>query len=226
MAIAALNTWLNDPNRSYNQGKYLYEQYGTNKTLLALLNSGSTSFHLKKLTDALILLNSNSKIEPKPLKISQPTSEPVKTSRPEISYSSAPDQIQQIIEKKRLNYARARKLFEMFRVMESPDQRCDAALEILDLMDKVNEAWGIIDEWNDTGHIREQQEKEVEASIEQMNLQQLLREKGNLAPNISKDRRRLKLAVTDKDKIKYAQRLTAREARYKLIVERISGYAI
>ncbi|SDG67812.1 hypothetical protein SAMN05421827_109130 [Pedobacter terrae] len=226
MAIASLTSWLNDPNRTYEHGKLLYDQYGDNKSLSALFKSGSTSFHLSKLTAALAALNLKANLEPKPIIILEAPEPEPSPEKMRISYDSAPDQIIQILEKKRFNYAKARRLFEAVRVMDSQQHRLDAAIEILDLMDEVNEAWAIIDEWNDTGHLREQEQKQVVVDVQHMSLQQLLKEKANLGPNISKDRKKLKVADSDKSRLKITQRIEAREARYKLVLERIDGYAI
>lgn len=226
MAIASLTSWLNDPNRTYEHGKMLYEQYGDNKSLSALFKSGSTSFHLSKLTAAITGLNSKTNIEPKPIIIAEAEEPEPLAEKMRITYDSAPDQIIQILEKKRFNYAKARRLFETIRVMDNIDNRLEAAIEILNLMDEVNEAWAIIDEWNDTGHIREQQQKQLEIDVQHMNLQQLLKEKANLGPNISKDRKKLKTAGSDKSRLKITQRIEAREARYKLVLERIGNYAL
>jgi len=226
MAIAALTAWLNDPNRIYIQGKYLYEQYGSNRSLLAFFNTGSTSFHLTKLTSAISALNQDSNIEPKPLKVPDIIPPSDTPERVKISYDSAPDQILLILEKKRLNYAKARKLFEMIRVMENDEQRLEAGLEILALMDEVNEAWAIIDEWNETGRIREIKEKESMAEVQNMSIPQLFQEKARLAPNISKDRKKFNNAKTDRERLKYSKKLEANELRYKLVQERIATGAV
>lgn len=59
MAIAAIQTWLNDPHRTYNQGKQLYDEYGKDLVLKILFNAGNdrSLYHLQRLKESLTALN-------------------------------------------------------------------------------------------------------------------------------------------------------------------------
>jgi hypothetical protein len=223
MAIASITQWLNDPQRSYQVGKLLYEQYGDNKVVLSLINSGSSSFHQQQLFTALQKVNLKVNLEPKKIVIPDLSSENQERSKPITNYTSAPEQILNIRDEKSLNFAKARKLFESVRVMDSQEHRLEAGLQILDLMDKVNEAWEIIDQWNDSGKIAELKQIEEEKAIEEMNIHELIRDKAKLMPNISKDKKRILGAKNDKDKLKYTQKYEARKQRLALVLERIEN---
>lgn len=221
MAIASITAWLNDPNRNYLHGKALYEQYGDNKAVLALIRSGSGSFHLAKLKEGLEKLNLLANLEPKPIVINdhrpEPAAAPGKTNP---DFTSAPDQILRIRNEKNEKYAQARKLHETIRVMDSRQHRLQAGLQLLDLMDEVNESWSIIDEWKEKGTIREKMLADTEKSVAELTLAELLQESRNIPPNITKDRKKLPTA-TDAKKVDIALRLEAREARLKAIKKRL-----
>lgn len=222
MAIASITAWLNDPNRNYLHGKALYEQYGENKAVLALIRSGSGSFHLAKLKEGLEKLNLLANLEPKPIVINdyhrpEPAAAPGKTNP---DFTSAPDQILRIRNEKNEKYAQARKLHETIRMMDSRQHRLQAGLQLLDLMDEVNESWSIIDEWKEKGTIREKMLADTEKSVAELTLAELLQESRNIPPNITKDRKKLPTA-TDAKKVDIALRLEAREARLKAIKKRL-----
>ena len=219
MAIASITAWLADPNRKYEHGRLLYEQYGTDKVLRVLLCSGSTSFHFSKLQLALEGLNKLANLEPQPVIIGE--IQPSKNSDPLSGFENAPDKILEIRNTKNRRYAQARRLFEAIRVMDSQNHRLEAALELLDHMDYVSEAWQAIDEWREVGKVREFQEHENEAAVSELTLTELLKEANNLPPNISKDRGRLKSAKSPIKEAEIAERLRKREQRLELIRRRL-----
>lgn len=223
MAIASITAWLNNPARSYYQGRMLYEQYGENRVLITLFQSGSTSFHFSKLTAALQALNTQANLEPKAIVLKEPAPAPL--VRPDkaapIGFEEAPDKILEIRNEKNRRYAQARRLFESIRVLDSKDLRRDAALQLLDHMDYVNEAWGAIDEWKDSGRIREIQQKETTLEVSELSLVELVQESKNLPPNITKDKNKLKAATLPSVQAKIAARLQARIHRLELVKRRL-----
>ena len=224
MAIASITTWLNDVNRSYNVGKLLFEQYGDNKVTLTLINSGNSSFHQQQLFKALQKINLQVDLQPKKIVIgNMPTPEKENHGKTVIEYKTAPEQILNIREQKSARFAQARKLHESIRIMDSQEHRLEAALQILELMDEVNEAWAIIDQWNENGEIIAQKQKEQVKAIEEMNIHELLREKANLSPNISKDKKRITTAKNEKERLKYTQKYEDRKERLALVLERIAN---
>jgi len=222
MAIASITAWLNNPSRSYEHGRLLYEQYGTNRVTLRILSSGSSSFHFSKLQAALEEVNKQSNLEPKPIVL--PEHHLIVPERPgdRVSeYKDAPDKILEIRNEKNRHYAQARRLFETARVLDSQSQRLDAALQILDHMDYVGEAWAAIDDWKKDGRIREIAQKQAEKDVSELSLVELIKEEKNLGPNISKDKGRLEAAESSKKKIEIAERLKSREIRLDLIRRRL-----
>lgn len=222
MAIASITQWLADPKRTFLYGKALYEQYGDNRVTLALIRSGSGSYHFGKLTEALKKLNEQSNLEPKPIVIAdRPAAKHPTKKNPDLT--SAPEQILKIRNDKNTKYARARKLFEMIRLMDSREHRLASGLELLDLMDEVNESWAAIDEWHEKGKVHEAMIAEAEKSVDDLSLAELLKESKNLPTYISKDRALLKTPLIDRKKMKISARLELNVKRLELIKKRLGA---
>lgn len=223
MAIASITSWLNDPDRSYQTGLLLYEQYGDNRVLISLFKSGSTSFHFSKLNAALQELNTKANLEPRAIAISDQEHIPAANENKfKDRFENAPEKILEIRNEKNRRYAQARRLFESIRVLDSKDLRRDAALQLLDHMDYVNQAWMAIDEWRESGQIQEIQEKESESDVSQLSLVELLQEAKNLPTYISKDRQKLKAENLPSKQAKISFRLNGRLHRLELVKRRLN----
>jgi hypothetical protein len=223
MAIASITAWLTSPDKSYSHGRALYEQYGEDRITLAMIRSGSSTFHFNKLLAGLQKLNLHTDIAPKPIVIGQYKPEPVAVpgSKADIDFKDAPEKILQIKTEKSQRYAQARKLHEAIRIMDSKQHRLSAALELLDHMDFVSDAWSIIDEWREKGNIREMVQKEQCSSVADLTHAELLKEQSLLGPNITKDKARLAECKVPRKAVKIAARLQGREIRMEHIRRRL-----
>lgn len=221
MPIASITQYLADPNKSFQRGRMLYEQYGDNRIVMALIKSGSGSYHFTKLLEGLKEVNRQMNLEPKPIVIADHIQKPAGKTAPD--FTSAPDKIIEIKNAKTANYAKARKLFEVIRLTDGRQNRLNMGLELLDLMDKVNDAWSVIDEWKDKGKVREQQLEETEKSVSELTIAELMKEAKNLPTYISKDRTRLKDAATDAKKVKISTRLEINIKRLELVKQLLEG---
>jgi hypothetical protein len=227
MAIASITSWLEGSNRNYQHGLLLYEQYGTNPVILALLKSGSGSYHLSKLIIALEALNKQTDLVPKPIVFEEYVAEPTTIhGKEQFDYASAPDKIIEIRDNKNKEYALARKKHEAIRVMDDQQHRLQLGLEILDHMDTVETSWSVIDLWTESGEVRKMEESNTEQDISTLSLAMLSKEENNLKSYISKDKKRLKEATTDKNKVKISQRLDLRNKRLALVRERLKNELI
>src|SRR3546814_4492438 len=88
----------------------------------------------------------------------------------------APAELWDIRAEKNLAYARARKLYEAIRINDSRTYRLEAALKLLDEMDAVNDAWGVIDEWKETGGVRDTRKKKAKVDIASLSMPELIRQ--------------------------------------------------
>jgi hypothetical protein len=227
MAIASLTTWLNNPDRQYDSGLLIYEQYGTNAVLLALLRNGSSSYHFTKLQKALEDLNLRDDLEPKPIVIGEYVPEEVTNARvTKLDYKSAPEVIVDIRDNRNKSFAQARKLHETIKILDLKDHRLQAALELLNHMDHVQESWKTIDAWQATGEIKEVVAQATVPEVSTLTHAQLLREHGNLMSNISKDKALILETTKASLKLKASARLKFREARLIQIRERLKDEAV
>lgn len=223
MAIASITAWLNSIDKNYLQGRLLYEQYGTSRITLALISSGSGQYHLTKLTIALQEINDLPDIQPKQITIAAVIDDaPTSRAKKEIDYKDAPQLILDMRTQKSEDYALARKLHESIRFIDSRQHRLDAGLKILNLMDKVNDSWSIIDEWKEKGHVRAIEQQKQIAAVATMTLPELLQEEKLLAPNVSKDRTKLKKPLSERKKLEIQVRLQERSLRLEEVRRRMN----
>lgn len=218
MAIASITAWLSS-SRDFHHGKMLYEQYGDDQLILTIIRTGSGNYHFSKLLEGLEELNKLSNLEPKAIQFTEPTPLDDRADK----WKGAPDPILEIRNNKNHRYAQARKRFETIRVMDSQDHRLTAALELLEDMDFVNESWGVIDEWRESGLIREIKKKEEERKVSELNVQELIQQSKNLATYISKDKKKLESASEPKKQLKIRARLESNTFKLDEIKRRIHG---
>jgi len=198
MAIASITAWLNTPNPNYTHGRLLYEQYGDDRLVLAIIKSGSGSYHFTKLHAAMVKLNERKDLEPKRITYTPPAQdEPLQsqfnvTSKPKVKtdLDDAPPEIRQIRNLKNEKFAEARHLLVVARVSDSKEHRLEAALKILDNMDYVNESWLVMDTWRETGKILEMKKEQATVSVADLSTQELLQKDKNLPSYICKARGR------------------------------------
>jgi hypothetical protein len=225
MAIASITQWLESPDKNYNRGRLLYEQYGKNRITFALISSGSGPYHFCKLQEALEELNSRVDLVPKQIIVADYNPEPIRIpGKAEINYTDAPDLILQLRTRKSADYAQARKLFESIRWMDSKANRLAAGLQILDLMDKVNEAWSIIDEWKEKGHVRAVEQQKQISEVAEMTHPQLLQEEKRLGPNISKDKSKIEACKDPRKLVQLTARYQERTLRMEQVKRRLNEF--
>jgi len=75
MAITSITAWLNTSNLNFTRGRLLYEQYGDNRLVLAVIKSGSGFYHFSKLHAAMLKLNEKKYLEPKQIVYTPPVQE-------------------------------------------------------------------------------------------------------------------------------------------------------
>lgn len=217
MAIASITAWLNS-NRDFHHGKMLYEQYGSDPLILAIIRTGTGNYHFSKLLQGMEELNKLSNLQPKQITFKDPPPLDDQTDK----WKYAPDPILKIRNEKNYRYAQARKRFETIPLMDSQDHRLAAALDLLDDMDFVNESWGAIDQWRENGTIREMRKIEQVQEVSELSLKELLKQSKNIATYISKDKTALRNTDSPKGQIKLKARLEIRESKLQEINRRIN----
>jgi len=223
MAIASITQWLQDPARRFQHGKLLYEQYGDNPVILAIISSGSGSFHMNKLQLALQELNSRADLAPKPITVpdyvpAAPISEKGKTD-----LKGAPELILDIRDEKNHNFAQARKLHQSVPFMDSREHRLTAALQILNLMDKVNESWATLDKFVKDDVLPEPAAPEPTFDAAALSFADLLKESKNLPTYITKSKKKILEAKNADKKLKFTLQLEQHEQRLAQVKERMAN---
>ncbi|WP_231424015.1 hypothetical protein [Pedobacter sp. Leaf250] len=233
MAIASITAWLLSPNPNFIHGKLLFQQYGNDRLVETIINSGSGAYHFSKLRSALEKINESPGIEPKqivytsppvpdqPAHAEPPTSSLISKSKPDLD--DAPAEIWAFRNQKNAIHAEARHLFVTAKLMDSKEHRLEAALRILDLMDQVNEYWLIIDTWRETGKILELKKEEAIAEVSALTIQELLQEQKNLPSYISKARKRFNDAKEPRKKTRALAKVESLVSRLTEVKRRIDG---
>lgn len=167
-------------------------------------------------------VNLQKDLTPKKIVIPEVILEAPSPSKVKTNVEFAPAEIQEIRNRKNLAYAQARKLHETIRVMDDPAHRLEAMLQLLANMDFVQECWTIMDQWAKSGEITALQEKKAAATIENLTLQQLLQQQGNLPSYICKAKKSYKLATDPRKKAKFLAGLQEKTIRLEQITNRIN----
>lgn len=231
MPIASISTWLNSPNPSYHHGVSLYKQYGDDSLILAIITTGSGSYHFSKLKQGLQSVNDQPSITPKKLEYVAPAQErsasedpeePVYVGRKKVNLDNAPKEIRDIRNNKNLKFAEARHLHAKLRFMDSQQHRCDAALTILNNMDEVNSSWCAMDEWEKTGKITQVEREEVQAAVAELSIPELYQERTNLPSRISHARKRHSTNTDPRKKTKALAKVESLISRFNEVKRRIS----
>jgi hypothetical protein len=110
----------------------------------------------------------------------------------------------------------------MIPYMDSQNHRLEAGKELLQKMSYVQDCWQAIDEWKDNGTIRELKLQEIEKSVEDLTTSELRQEEKNLPPNISKDKKKLKVTNDPAKQLKLENRIQIRQKRLEHVKRRLS----
>lgn len=223
MAIAKILSWLEDPNRSYEYGKSLYEQYGDDVVILAVIRGGSSPYHSNKLFDALVKLNETAidrVVKPKDMTIpdlqafADPIREPVK-KKPD--FHSLPDAMKDVTSLKNQHKRRTDQLFIEISFTESEELRREMASTMLDDLDKVQECWGILDGFRETGLVLDNKKPSIEEEVKGMTMLQLSNSVRNIRTYLTKDKKRAMTMKPGRQLTKVLTRIQENQLKLSLI---------
>lgn len=202
MAIAAIQRYLDQPVHNYGEGRLLFDRYSNDSVLKLVFNTGSSSYHHRRLLDALrILVNESEPIVQAPSTDSKAKPKPVVPSLSDFDVPSKvamkddffnlPDQMQAVVRKKNMHYKRAQQLFIEIPYIDDQDKRLEMALTILDDYDDVQACWSAIDEYRETGKVLEEKTVSIEEEVNAVPDALIGKSISNLCSNISKDKKKL-----------------------------------
>ena len=158
MADIKLTEWVNNPNRLFKQGVDLYRKYGGNKTLLSLFErKGEGSFTRVKLLEELIPIE-------KKINTVRSSSAPAVRAATTVAVQKMPDSLNLKMKEKGELYARANQLHARLPLLRDNSERLEAALELMDLFDRISAIWKEYDLWRGTGIVlKDKQPKKITA---------------------------------------------------------------
>jgi hypothetical protein len=229
MAIAPILQWLSDSNRTYHHGKLLYERYGNDvvtKTIIGTGHQGS-SYHFNILENALKELSS--KTSEVTAVIIPPLSDFVKPdAKPGISdkeYQSLPENVKQIRAEARSCYQRAQFLFARIALNDSPEQRLNMALQLLDDYDDNRRLMAEVQHFLDKGIVVPKPALiEKLKPVDQLSVKELTAERQNLRTYITKDKKKINAVPIHTPRFEALRlRILHRQERLKLIDRRLNA---
>lgn len=229
MAIEAIKRYLDQNVQNYQEGRILFDRYSMDSVLKLLFRSGSSSYHHRRLLQALRDL-STSEIS------TEPTLDPLpkKTAIPQLSefdrpakhfdaidYHSLPEAIQEVVRKKNMHYKRAQQLFIEIGFTTDKENRLEMALVMLEDHEQVNVCWSVIDEYKETGKILSERSKSLEEEIALVPEVSIGQSIANLRSNISKDRKKLESLPEGHKKAKVLLRYQTNKIKLDLLIKRL-----
>ena len=229
MAIEAIKRYLDQSVQNYQEGRILFDRYSMDSVLKLLFRSGSSSYHHRRLLQALRDL-STSEISTEP--ILDPLTK--KTTIPQLSefdrptkhfdaidYHSLPEAIQEVVRKKNMHYKRAQQLFVEIGFTTDKEKRLEMALVMLEDHEQVNVCWSVIDEYKETGKILSERSKSLEEEIAMVPEVSIGQSIANLRSNISKDRKKLENLPEGHKKAKVLLRYQTNKIKLDLLIRRL-----
>lgn len=200
----------------YENALTLYRQYGQSKALLAMFERQETAFNEKKLVEFLKDLLSNFDEKPieniKPIaqiiqagqviqvKEQQKTAIQVSETYNLAKYANAPPEIQELVKEIKRSYRIKDSLFAQLELFADDLQRCEAALEILDLAKRIQEIWVILLHFDKHKAMPMVELATAKIQVQFTDIGDLYKRKNTLIANISRDKKRKPEKVPDWEK--------------------------
>lgn len=227
MAIASILQWLSDPNRTYQHGKLLYEQYGTNIVAATIINTGhqGSNYHFTYLENCLKDLVNHT---PQKIQVIIPDLNefniPQKQGISDKEYQKLPEDLREIRKDAKNQYNRAKWLFARIPLTDSIDQRLIMALQLLDDFDNNRRQMGHVQGFLDKGtYTPETIILKALKPVQDLSTKELIAESKNIPTYITKDIKRIKDVIIDSDRFKeLTGRINARKERLEQVNKRLN----
>lgn len=208
--LSELLKWKNNV-RDWEQGKSLYLKLGTNAGLKYLLAKPKT-----QLSEQLLLKEVNVLIEKYSWEASEKTlkhkkKEVTPEALPEVKYTT---DVNELIENRKKLYKEAGIAHSKLRSIVKDEERFTLARLIVHNMKQNNKLWAAQEYFERNGHLPPDTSEQPVLDAESLSLNDLMKLRTSLPPNISRDRKTLQ-NCKDEDKIKFLK--TRIETRQQLL---------
>jgi len=226
MAVVHIQKWLTDRNRTYEHGLQLFLQYCDKPLVKALLTSGNSNYHFKRLQVELVEINDRPVIEqPKTLNIPKLDDIPVPDKRHGLNdaeWASAPDAIKDLFTQNTRLHTHSQLLFNQSRITANEADREKLDLMIVDERNAIQDNWKTIKNFQETGREDEQISAQAADDIEKMTAPQLMALVKNYPTYLSKDRAKLSIMPDGPKKNKVLHRIREREIKLDRANQRLA----
>lgn len=200
-----IQSWLTS-DRNYQQGVELYNRFGNSSSLKRVLANGATSrnietlvYELQKLVKAVPATSHAPKtIVLKATVIKNPETK----FEPVSSIQRNNQQVMHLIEAKNRLFKEYVATFHTIELLPE-DQRREAALKCLSLMEEVQKLWDKIDYFDAHGMLPREETPEEKKPSEMDKAELLLLVRNSVRPGISRYKRLIQTAKTEQTRIKY-----------------------
>ncbi|MNE23654.1 hypothetical protein D3C80_1169180 [compost metagenome] len=219
-------SWLNS-TRNYQQGLILLNQYSSDPVLKILLESGNSSYHQKRLSEALESINQSISETANPKAALIPSLEDFPKqetkSLSDKEWDTMPEIIKDTMVKRNRLHSRSRHLFLSLRYLPTQEERITAGLQLLDDREEIQKCWARIDEYRKNGIVKQQEIKQEEKEIAELSISELIRLQHNLPTYICKAKTRLKKQKDGAQKAKTLLLIETHERKLNQVNERLKS---
>lgn len=191
----------------YETALVLFREYGNSPFMLKMFERSQTSFNAEKLKEFVkeLLAKFDDLAKPiaEPTEVVELQKHIKKLEQPQIvspsniselpqyslaRYANAPQEVQDLVTEIKRNYRIEDSLFATLELLPSDEERCKAALQILDLSDRIREIWTLLLHY-DTHKVLPIIAKKEDSKVVLTDIADLIKRKNTLKANISRDKK-------------------------------------
>jgi hypothetical protein len=141
-----IKEWIDNPQRIYSEGVFLYKRFGNNTACLTLFENGENSLTRKKLLDELRKIDAgainNDQVKPTEGKTKLPPKE--KPSEDVAKYDG-------LVQLKNISFKEMASLHSQLTNLKTDNQRQIACKKIMELDSLIDDCWAQIDYYDENG---------------------------------------------------------------------------
>lgn len=225
MANLRISEWLKNPNREYDYGTLLYDQYGKSSLLKALFKNGNSPYHSDRLVESLEELNPLLQEEKSaPFKIPKLEEITVPVKRYSVTdevWNALPESIKDLYTLNSKLHSHSQLLFNQVRISRSDDHRLALGLDILKERSQLNDNWKTIKDYHQKGFLKEEIKEKEEKTVQEMTIKDMVAKMINIPTYLCKHKKKLAKMIDGSKKNSLMLLIQQQESQLELIKQRI-----